>query len=358
MITDLIQDYFHENLCYNDLTGDIEFDGQILGDDLDNLYIDLGLEYNLDLNKNKVYDCAVNLAKKNHYHPIKDYLDSLPETEPIGIEVLALMVFGIDEPIYCKMLSNFLIGAVARIYQPACKVDSMLILQGKQGIGKSSFFRTLFTDDWFTDNLTSNLNRDDLLTLHRHWCVEMDELDRITSKKEAGAIKAFISKQRDDFRKPYGKSIISYPRSFVLCGTCNKSEFLVDETGSRRFWVIPVKDKINLELVSEERDRIWYTAKLLYSQDEKWWFDGEDENLLGELNKTYEVDDSWQKVIEDANVGETVTVHYILEMVLRLDNKDHTRQNQMRVTNILKKLGYEKKHKRIEGKISRVWTKE
>jgi len=358
MITELIEDYFNNNLLYNELTGEIEFDGNSIGDDLDNLYIQLGKKYNLDLGKNKVYDCAVDLAKDNKYHPIKNYLDSLTEAEPIAIEVLGLMLFGVDESIYCKMLINFLIGAVARVYQPACKVDSMLILQGKQGINKSSFFRTLFGDNWFTDNLTSNLNRDDLLIAHKHWCVEMDELDRITNKKEAGAIKAFISKQRDDFRKPYGKSIQSYPRSFVLGGTCNKSEFLVDETGSRRFWVIPVKDKINLELVSQERDRIWYTAKLLYSQGEKWWFDGEDENVLAELNKTYEVDDSWQKVIEDANIGDTVTVFYILEIVLKLDNKDHTRQNQMRVTNILKKLGYEKKHKRIEGKISRVWTKE
>ncbi len=124
----------------------------------------------------------------------------------------------------------------------------------------------------------------------------MDELDRITSKKEAGAIKAFISKQRDDFRKPYGKSVQAYARSFVLGGTCNKSEFLVDETGSRRFWVIPV-EFVNISAVEKLRDHIWYTAKYHYQNGFRWWLNQEESYLVQEMNKAYEVEDLWEKTI-------------------------------------------------------------
>lgn len=357
MITELIEKYFNNNLSYNDLTGDIEFDGNVIADDLDNLYIDLGLEYNLDLNKNKVYDCAVNLAKKNHYHPIKNYLESLDFPEPLS-DNFAQVFFNIDDESYGILISKWLVGAVARIYQAGCQVDNMLVLKGKQGIGKSSFFRSLFGNDWFTDNLSPNLNRDDLMTLHRHWCCEMDELDRITNKKEAGAIKAFISKQRDDFRKPYGKSIISYPRSFVLGGTCNKSEFLVDETGSRRFWVIPV-EFVNIEAVERLKDHIWYTAKYHYQNGFRWWLNQEENYLVQEINKAYEIEDLWEKTITEGlgdPLPDEVTANWLAEQVLGLEKKDQTRANQMRIANILKQLGYERKTKWVNGKAKKIWA--
>ena len=358
-ITKLIKAHFGENFKYNELTSEIELNDNIVGAEFDNLYIELGEKYNCDLPKQKTYDCAVNIAKEKSYHPVKNYLNSLDfraNPEYIEIEKLAELLFNINNPLYDKMIRKWMIAAVARIYNSSCKVDNMLILKGNQGLMKSTFFRVLFGGEWFTDNLTSNLSRDDLLTCHKHWCIEMDELDRITSKKEAGAVKAFITKQRDDFRKPYGKSSLSYKRRFVLCGTCNKDEFLVDETGNRRFWIIPIIEKINVAYIKEIRDWLWAMAKYWYLQGEQWWLSDEDETLLTEMNKSYEIEDSWQVLIKDY-ISDWTTVNLIFDNALDLDEKDHTKQNQMRVTAILKRLGYSKTIRRINGKRTKVWSK-
>lgn len=358
LCSEKIQNYFgNGNLAYNQLKAEIELKGEIVGERFDNLYIELG-QLGDEFPKTLAYDCAVNLAKENSYHPIKDYLNNLkPPSQPVNIKQLSTLLFNTNESIYNKMVYYFLIASIARIYQPGCKVDNVLVLNGKQGINKSSFFRTLFSADWFTDNL-KDLAKDDLLILHKHWCIEIDELDKITSKKQAGELKAFISKQRDDFRKPYAKTIIGYKRQSILVGTCNKEEFLVDETGNRRFWVIQVSDKIDIDWVRINRDAIWYQAKKDYETGVNWWLSSEDEEIVNQSNKQYEQHDVWQSIIEPRLLGmDYVTTKTIFESILELDKKDMTKANQMRVATILKQLGYRKKQKMRDGIREYVWFK-
>lgn len=103
-----------------------------------------------------------------------------------------------------------------------------------------------------------------MLILHQHWCAELAEFETITSKKASGELKAFLSKSVDTFREPYARSSRTIKRQSIIVGSVNECEFLVDATGNRRFWVIPVKTQIDLEKVSKFRDVIWSQAKSIF----------------------------------------------------------------------------------------------
>ncbi len=135
------------------------------------------------------------------------------------------------------MGSRWLISAVARIFQPGCKADCCLILEGPQGIKKSTTLRTL-AEPWFIDHIPELGTKDSLIQVHSAWVIELAELESI-SRAEVGSIKQFISTQTDTFRPPYGKRASDFPRQCVFAGSVNNNTYLRDETGGRRFW--PVK---------------------------------------------------------------------------------------------------------------------
>jgi predicted P-loop ATPase len=129
---------------------------------------------------------------------------------------------------------KFLISAIARVMDPGCKVDHVLILEGPQGIGKSTLGRILAGDDWFSDQLADMGSKDASMQLRGVWIVELSELDAL-NRAEMARAKAFLSQQRERFRLPYGKRIIDAPRQCVFIGTTNSDTWMKDETGGRRF---------------------------------------------------------------------------------------------------------------------------
>jgi hypothetical protein len=143
-------------------------------------------------------------------------------------------------PDFAEVEQVTLIGAVRRIFEPGCKHDYACVLMGDQGARKSSFWAAL-GNPFFSDALRDISSKDDLMVLHRSWIMEWAELDHVTGKKHAGQVKAFLSQSTDMFRVPYGKATEAFPRRCIIVGSTNRdSGFLVDETGNRRFWVIPV----------------------------------------------------------------------------------------------------------------------
>jgi hypothetical protein len=314
--------------------------------------------YNCSIAKDKAYDLAVRCAKQNPYHPVKDYLNQVADTvTPIDIRNLSERYFGTSDPIYDEMLYRHLIGSVARIFKPGCKKDEAVILKGKQGILKSTFWKVLYGEDFFSDSLKGT-DRDDLLVLHQYWALELAEFETLSSKKQAGELKAFLSASVDTFREPYARHTKSRKRQSVIVGSVNPDAFLVDDTGNRRYWVIPVAVKrIDLDRVIQERDAIWAAAVNAYRAGETWHLSYATEQKISDLNQDYCHNDSWEVPLSNYLNGRSmVTVFELLTQALDFDAARIGKRDEMRVSSILRSLGWQKTLTTYQGKRQKVWV--
>ena len=352
----ILEKKFGDRLKFNELKMRLELDDGVA--DLENLYVDIALNEGFEAEKGLSYDVAVLYGKNNSFHPVRDYLSRVSEAvEPIDIKNLASRYFKTTNPIYDQLFYRHLIGSVARVFEPGCKKDEALILKGNQGIGKSSFLRELYGDLFFTDSL-KGVERDDLLVLHQYWCIELAELDYLTSRKESGELKAFLSTKEDTFREPYARASLPRPRSSVITGSCNEETFLFDKTGSRRFWVIPCEYKLDIELIKRERDRIWAAAVAAYKSGEKWWLTFEDEETLRTLNTNFEHEDTWLTPISNYLLSRSeVTTFEVLTQALEFEKNRIKKTDEMRVAYILKQLNFKRTTRSINGKRTRCYVR-
>ena len=350
---------FEDRLSYDDLRGEVLLDRKVF--DLANTTkVWFVRKFGYQCGKEDLLDTLLFLAQEKRFNPVHQYLNSIRSSQQLSIDNLATRYFGTNNPLYDVMIRKWLIGAVARALNPGCQMDYALILVGKQGQLKSSFFRAL-GGEFFDDSIKDIPTDDAHLTLNSCWIAELAEFDRITQKKEASDIKHFITQRKPRFRKKYDREISEHPRRTVICGSVNKNpQFLLDETGNRRFWVIPVPDSvltIDIERLTAERDGIWATALAAHLAGEIPMLDREFELLSEENNKRFEASDEWESDIAAYLKGrELVSVSEILEEAFDLESAKHDRKVQMRVARILSKLGWEKLGVRLHrGKRQQVW---
>jgi len=278
-LSGLLTTTYRDRLAYNLLRHEVEIDRQLIqGSGVDNFYIPLS-ENGWSINKAAASDTLLWAAQRNSYHPVLEYLQRIeadPSIVPGGIDTLATTYLGTTDPLYDAMLAATLIGAIARALQPGCKFDTCCTLKGAQGIRKSSFWKALATPDWFCDTWQDK-PQDLFMAIQTCWFYEIAELDSLTSKKEAGVLKALLSSDTDAFRPPYAKGIGRYPRPSVLVGTCNRDDFLNDPTGSRRFWIIdlphdPAKGEVlDIDRVAKDRNSIFKAALAAYRSGRTRW---------------------------------------------------------------------------------------
>ena len=157
----------------------------------------------------------------------------------------------------------FLVSAVARIYEPGCQADHMLVFSGGQGIGKTRATQILGWP-WTTDSVPDLHSKDSAIHLQGVWLVEMAELAALR-KSEIESTKAFISRRVDRFRPPYGKRTVEIPRQCVFVGTTNEATYLKDPTGNRRFWPVQIAN-VDFATLEKGRDKLWAEAVELYRQ--------------------------------------------------------------------------------------------
>ncbi|WP_460193664.1 virulence-associated E family protein [Thermosynechococcus sp. FA-CM-4201] len=331
-----------DRLRLNELTSELELNDQPF--DLDDLILALAVQYDLHLPDNQASKIVMNLARANAYNPVKDYLEEQYRKygENYGLlNQLATKYLGADSPLFNAFIAKTLIAAVARAFKPGSKVDTVLILQGKQGLGKSSFFKVLASPAWFDDSLGSVSDKDERLKLHKVWFVEWAELEAIFKRKDIAAVKSFVSSTSDLIRPPYGREVKRFERKSIIVGSTNQDDFLGDPTGNRRFWIVPCAKEIDLELLSSDRDRIWAAAVAAYKAGQPWWLDTEEQSLADEVNETFVVRDPWEDAIASyCECRSTVTTSEILADLLRIDLEKRTRADEMRVASILKSLGW------------------
>jgi hypothetical protein len=336
---------------YNTFTQRIEVDGAPI-EGAERFYLTLA-EMGYKVSKEVALDCIVQVANESPYDPVVEYLDRVAATvAPAYIEALATGYLRPDDTpgtIYDEMLKRTLIGAVARAYHPGCKHDTACVIMGDQGAYKSSFWACL-GHDFFSDALGDISSKDDLMVLHRSWIMEWAELDHVTNRKHAGQVKAFLSQAVDMFRVPYGKATEAFPRRGIIVGTTNRTTgFLVDETGNRRFWVIPTTktqaDQIDTAALLLERDAIWSAAVAAYRAGETSRLPMQYEVKLSEENESYVVDNPWQAEIEDwlRRHGEIdLTTEKLLTEAIKKPVERQTKADQMQVADVLKRLGYKR----------------
>ncbi len=190
-----------------------------------------------------------------------------------------------------------LISAVARGFEPGWKADCCPILEGEQGIRKSTALRIL-AEPWFTDEIADLGSKDTALQTRGVWVIEIAELDSM-SRSEIGRIKAFMSRAIDRFRPPYGKRLITSPRQCVFAGSVNHGTYLRDETGGRRLWPVECKAAvIDTDGLAVILDQLWAEATYLYFQGRPWWLDSVQRNreAAEEQAERYE-GDPWEESI-------------------------------------------------------------
>lgn len=238
---------------------------------------DANLRHYLECNykitgKDRINDAIGVVANKHRYHPVRDYLNNCVWDGIERVDTLLIDYLGAEDTPYVRAVTHkTLVAAVARVFEPGCKFDYMLTLSGKQGIGKSSLFDRL-GGEWFSDSLTSVTGKESYEQLQTVWIMEIGELSAL-KKSEVEATKLFISKREDRYRRSYGKRVEQFPRQNIFIGTTNEKQFLRDDTGGRRFWVVDLVDDINKEVFSDlTKDlvsKIWAEAKFYYDLGEE-----------------------------------------------------------------------------------------
>jgi predicted P-loop ATPase len=251
----------------------------------------------ISVNKDVAGQAVQVVARDHPFHPIRDYLDTLKWDGIERIDDWLTLYLGVDPSDYTRAVgSRFLIGAVARVYQPGVKHDTCPIFEGAQGALKSTALRTLAGDDFFSDDIADLGSKDSVMQTRGVWIIELSELDAM-SRSDCSRVKAFMSRQVDRIRPPYGRRIIESPRECVFAGTVNRETYLKDETGARRFW--PVKcGVIDIASLRRDRDQLWAEACHRYRSGANWWLDDQllVDSAAEETRLRYE-EDPWDEII-------------------------------------------------------------
>ena len=340
----LIETRWGQALRYNEYAKFIELNGEAV--DLDDFSITLAVEENLNVNIDALNRILKRLAGRQSYHPVRDYLEKCAErhSDTDISDAVAQRYFGTQHPIYDVYLKRTLIAAVARIFEPGCKVDTALILQGPQGTHKSTFFQQLVGAAFFDGSLGALSDKDEILKMHMSWLIEWAELENVFRRKDISATKAFLSTHEDFVRPPYERRAVRMLRQSIIVGTTNLDHFLSDPTGNRRFWVIPVQHKIDLERLAKERDRLWGAAVAMYRAGEKWHLTDTEEQAAKALARDYQTIDPWEPRIvaycRECRLT-TVTTNELLTSCLEIEIGRQGKGDQMRVAECLKRLGWQ-----------------
>ena len=288
----LMNDPDFANFAFNEMAGRVEVTGPLpwsrpAGNrfwrdvDTSHLRILLDNRYTVFSERN-ITDCFSKVADLRRFHPVRDYLDALPEWDGVcRIEYLFQRCFDVEDSLYTRAVARKVFtAAVARIYCPGIKFDSVPVFDGAQGIGKSTLFRMLAGSAYYSEtlSLTDMSDKAGAEKLQGIWIAEIPELAGM-KKADIEKVKAFLSTLDDQYRPSYGKVVESHPRQCVIIATVNGDRgYLRDVTGNRRFWILKCRQKEpvrKFDITSEERDKIWAEAIHLWKNGEKLFLEDE-----------------------------------------------------------------------------------
>lgn len=341
-------DAFHQTIA---IGGEILTDEMIIGMQR-RIESDTGSPWSLEPVRNAV----TLIAHHNAFNSLTDWLDGLKWD---GVERLGYFfgdTFNVPKNGFTAFASKvFFLGAVARAYKPGCKVDTMPVLIGAQGILKSSTFRALVPEErLFTDDLGADLfDKKPGEGLRGKWIIEFSEFARI-NRSTSDVVKSFLSRQSDHYRPPYGRFAKDFPRTCVFVGTTNNHQPLHDDENRRFLPVVCGAPENPVSYARDNRDQLWAEAVHRYHQGEQWWTD--DPKILEAAREAQDLaraPDVWEEILEqELRCKSSVTMHEAVEMLhLPIDRCD--KSVQTRIGLILRSLGFTRKTRPRSGESSR-----
>ena len=281
-----------EHFAFNEMAGRVQVTGELpwerpVGNpfwrDADTAQLKVLLDNRYVVFPERVLEaCFTKTAEDRRFHPVRDYLDALPAWDGVPrIETLLCRCLQADDSPYVRAVSRkFSAAAVARIYVPGTKFDCVPVLDGAQGIGKSTLFRELAGPEFYSEtlSLTDMNDKAGAEKLQGIWIAEIGELAGM-KKADIEKVKAFLSTSDDKYRPSYGKVVESHPRQSVIVATVNGERgYLRDVTGNRRFWVVKCRQTEAVRKFAfnpEERDQIWAEALQIWRSGEKPYLEGD-----------------------------------------------------------------------------------
>lgn len=319
---------------------------------LTGLRIEIEEKFDFKLAKDEFFDYVTHRARKNSFHPVRDYLDSLEWDGVPRIGNWLATYGGAADTEYTRAVGRLvLIAACRRVRQPGCKFDEMLILEGEQGVQKSSALKALCPHSvWFSDDLPLDADTKRFIESTRgRWIVEAGELKGM-SKKDIGTLKGSLSRMVDSARMSYGRKETLAPRQFIIIGTTNDAHYLRDATGNRRFWPVLV---VLFDLVALERDRdqMWAEAAHYEALGESIRLDPKYYALAEEEQEERRVVGSIEAMLEEAFTGVVGRIR-ILDMwgLFGKDPIEARPEEEARMGESMRRMGWERTRLRVGAK--------
>lgn len=287
------------------------------------------------------------LSSEKRYHPIKNYLKSLNWDGTNRLDTILIDYLGAEDTPYVRAISRkTFVAAVARIFRPGIKFDTILVLCGEQGIGKSTLFKKM-GQAWYSDSMTIADMKDKSAAekLQGIWIMELSELAGIR-KVEVETVKSFLSRMDDQYRAPYEIHVSTHPRSSIIVGTTNTTDgFLRDITGNRRFWPVNVSGKGHKkpwDINEDEIKQLWAEAITYYKQGEPLFLEKDIECLAKENQRLAMESDPRQGLIDNYLTLSRKTEICLLELwcdCLGKDRSDMKHRDAFELEAILNQIG-------------------
>ena len=369
----LIGKHYGESLRLNEMTGKPEFKRHgdwIEWTDTEESRMRSYFESTYSMySKDRLTDALLIFFQNNKTNPLLEILNSLEWDGKPRVEQFLHDVMKADDTEYIRECSRLIFaGGVHRAYRPGCKFDDMIVLIGGQGAGKSTIVRWLNMEDQFYQEIKTIAGKEGIEAIRGVWIGEVSELMAMTRVKEAEAVKAYITSQKDSYRPPYQKNVQTIPRRCVFIGTTNNPQFLTDKTGNRRFYPVKVNAD-GYKLLDHEKEvreyirQAWAEAVQMYREDRLQPFAKKE--VLEQIRAAQEaaMEDDWrvgqiEQYLEDTKRAPNSTVS-VIELWHRAlsepEESKPTRKDSIEISQIITNVpGWVKS----ESKISTTWGRQ
>lgn len=332
--------------------------------------------YRLKVASGLVSEAMLAVAQHGAVHPVCNYLDSLRWDGVARLDEFFPLYCGSDPGDYARGVARLLfLAAVARVRKPGCKVDTLPVLEGTQGGGKSSLILALAGESWFADTPLPIGDKDALQQLRGVWLYEVAELAAFKGR-DATRIKSFVSSPVDHYRPSYEPRARTVKRQCVFIGTTNEDHYLQDATGARRFWPIKIR-RVDLDAVRRDRDQLWSEADRRFTAGEPYWPDAKLDALGAEATDERYEGDPWTEPLqawlahpvrreplsgggiheEPIDPADGITMADVLRFGCGIARERQGRPEQRRAVEILRASGWVRgAQRRIDGRRERLWS--
>lgn len=346
---------------WSEVSENTSWSGKSFSDiDISRIKIWFAQRFRIEPSTENIRHAIADAAARNPHHPIREFLASLKWDGISRLDTWLEKYFGAtgNREYLREVGRKFMCASVRRVMEPGCKWDQILIIEGRQGLGKSRAV-SILGGAWYTDTLGDIRNKDAVEVMLGKWFVEIPELVSM-SNADVESFKKFASTQVDRVRRPYKSFAEDHPRQCVLVGTTNKMEYLRDDSGNRRFWPVSAT-RIDLDILSKDRDQLFAEAFAIYKSE---FLDLESDDARSHLRKVHLEkfeDDSWAEQVWDALQKERFSNNFSLsdlwqELAFSPQGIFHQR-DQRRLGAILRKFEYESKSSQVEGRSVKRWFK-